>query len=105
MEYRDGPEVVVMSAFGPDADWLQNLKLDPNPEVVISRQRFVAAYRILDTAEAMSVVREYEQRNRFIAPIIRLVLSRLLGWEYRGSDDDRWRLVKQLPLVALRPRC
>ncbi len=27
-----------------------------------------------------------------------------LGWPYSGSDDDRLRLVKQLPLIAFRPR-
>jgi deazaflavin-dependent oxidoreductase (nitroreductase family) len=72
MEYRPaGGEAVVMSAFGRHADWLQNIQADPNPEVVIGRRRFVAAYRILDAGEALSVVRGYEQRHRLIAPIVR----------------------------------
>jgi hypothetical protein len=52
----------------------------------------------------VQVVRSYERRNRFIAPVIRLVLSRLLGWRYNGSEGDRRRLVAQLTLVAFRPR-
>jgi hypothetical protein len=32
------------------------------------------------------------------------VLSRLLGWRYRGSGADHVRLVQQLPLIAFRPR-
>jgi hypothetical protein len=32
------------------------------------------------------------------------VLSRLLGWRYRGSDEDCRRLVRQLPLLVFRPR-
>ena len=38
-----------------------------------------------------------------MAPIVRRVLSRLLGWRYDGSEDARRRLVCQLPLVAFRP--
>jgi deazaflavin-dependent oxidoreductase (nitroreductase family) len=105
MEYREaGPEVVVMSAFGRNADWLRNIEVTPSPEVVIGRQRFVATYRLLDVEEAVSVVELYEQRNRFLAPIVRLMLSSLLGWSYRGSENDRRRLAAQLPLIALRPR-
>jgi hypothetical protein len=105
MEYREaGPEVVVMSAFGRNADWLRNIEVTPTPEVLIGRQRFVATYRVLDVEEAISVAERYEQRNRFLAPIVRLVLSSLLGWSYRGSASDRRRLAAQLPLIALRPR-
>jgi len=105
MEYRPaGGEAIVMSAFGRRADWLQNLQADPDPEVVIGRRRFVAAYRILDAGEAASVVRGYEQRHRVIAPLMRAALSRLLGWRYRGSEQDRRRLVQQLPLIAFCPR-
>ena len=94
----------MISAFGPDADWLRNLAATADPEVVIGSQRFAAAYRLLDEQEAVRVIADYERRNRFIAPIIRLVLSRLLGWRYGGSQEDRRRLVAQLPLIALRPR-
>ena len=93
-----------MSAFGPAADWLRNVETTPNPEVVIGSQRFIAAYRILDEEEAVRVIAGYEQRHWLIAPIIRLVLSRLLGWRYRGSSGDRRRLIAQLPLIAFRQR-
>lgn len=101
MEYRkEGPEAVVMSAFGPNADWLCNIEAMPSPEVVIGSQRFVAVHRFLGDEEAVRVVTGYEQRNWFMAPIIRLVLSRLLGWRYDGSAVDLRRLVRQLPLIA-----
>jgi deazaflavin-dependent oxidoreductase (nitroreductase family) len=105
MEYREaGPEVVVMSAFGRNADWLRNIEVTPSPEVIVGGLRFSAAYRVLDVEEAISVVERYEQRNRFLAPIVHLVLSSLLGWSYRGSESNRGRLAAQLPLIALRPR-
>ena len=52
----------------------------------------------------MRVITGYEQRNWLIAPIIRLVLSHLLGWRYDGSLGDRRRLISQLPLIAFRQR-
>lgn len=101
MEYRkEGPEAVVMSAFGRHADWLRNIETTPGPEVVIGSQHFIAAHRFLDVEEAMRVITGYERRNWFIAPIIRGVLSRLLGWRYDGSTSARRRLVVQLPLIA-----
>jgi deazaflavin-dependent oxidoreductase (nitroreductase family) len=101
---KAGPELVVISAFGRNADWLRNIEAAANPEVVSGRERFVATHRILGAAEAIGVIGGYERRNRLIAPIVRRVLSRLLGWPYRGSAGDRARLVAELLLVAFRPR-
>ncbi|MFZ3234097.1 MAG: nitroreductase family deazaflavin-dependent oxidoreductase [Stellaceae bacterium] len=105
-EYRpEGPEAIVISAFGHDADWLRNLEATPaSPEVVIGSRRFPASCRILGEEEAIRVLGGYERRNRLVAPIIRLVLSRLLGWRYDGSTEHRRRLAAQLPFVAFRPR-
>jgi deazaflavin-dependent oxidoreductase (nitroreductase family) len=104
VEYREGPEVVVMSAYGRKADWLRNIEAGPDPEVIVGRDRFIAAHRVLGPDEALRVVADYESRNRLIAPVVRLVLSRFLGWNYGASDADRRRLVGQLPLVSFRRR-
>ena len=105
LEYREeGPEAAVMSAFGLTADWLRNIEATPNPEVIIGSQRFIAVHRILDEEEAVNVITGYEQRNWFIAPAIRSVLSHLLGWHYDGTMDHRRRLVSQLPFIAFRQR-
>ena len=104
LEYRaDGPEVVVMSAFGPKADWLRNIEATPIAEVVVGTLHFTADFRVLGSEEAVQVIAGYERRNRLVAPAVRLVLSRLLGWRYHGSDSDHRRLVAQLPLIAFRP--
>ena len=105
LEYRrNGPEAVVMSAFGPDANWLRSIEAISDAEVVIGSRRFAAAHQFLEDEEAAAVIARYERRNRLIAPLIRAVLSHLLGWRYRGSAEDRLRLARQLPLVAFRPR-
>ena len=105
MEYRkDGPEAVVMSGFGRGSDWLRNIEANHQEEVTIGSQHFVATHRFLGEDEAVAVVSGYERRNRIAGPIVRSVLSRLLGWSYDGSDESRRRLVRQLPLLAFRPR-
>jgi deazaflavin-dependent oxidoreductase (nitroreductase family) len=104
-EYRrEGPELVVVSAYGRNADWLRNIQATPGPEVVIGSRRFVAVHRVLGEEEATGVIERYEQRNWFMLPMFRLVMSRFLGWRYHGSEVDRRRLVAQLPLIAFRPR-
>ena len=42
-------------------------------------------------------------RSRVIAPILRRVLFRLVGWRYTGGDADRRRLVRERPLLAVHP--
>jgi deazaflavin-dependent oxidoreductase (nitroreductase family) len=105
MEYREaGPEAVVMSGFGRNSDWLRNIETTPNEEVVIGSRHFQASHRFLAEEDAVHVVENYERRNRLVASLVRWVLSRLLGWQYRASTGDRRRLVGQLPLIAFRPR-
>jgi deazaflavin-dependent oxidoreductase (nitroreductase family) len=104
VEYRtNGPEIVVVSAYGRAADWLCNVQATQEAKIVIGRNHFAAAHRILGEQEAVRVIKDYEHRNRFIGPIIRLGFSRFLGWRYRSTDSDRRRLVAQLPLIAFRP--
>jgi deazaflavin-dependent oxidoreductase (nitroreductase family) len=55
VEYRkEGPEAVVISAFGPGADWRRNIEATPGAEVVIGSRRFPAAHRVLDPEEAVT---------------------------------------------------
>lgn len=105
VEYRrEGPEAILISAFGHSADWLRNIGTTPNPDVVIGSRRFTAIHRMLGESEGARVMAGYQRRNRLVMPIIRLVLSRLLGWRYDGSKEHRRRLAAQLPFIAFRPR-
>ena len=103
VDLRPGPEAVVVSGFGLNSDWLRNIEARGGEEVVIGSEHFCATHRFLAEEEAATVMRDYEHRNRFMAPVVRWVLSRLLGWNYGGSDADRQRLVRQLPIIAFRP--
>lgn len=101
---KEGPEIVVMSAFGRNADWLCNIEAASNAEVVGASRRFTAVHRLLDKGEAVKVIAGYERRNWLAGPVIRAMLSRLLGWRYDCSEHARRRLAEQLPLVAFRRR-
>jgi deazaflavin-dependent oxidoreductase (nitroreductase family) len=104
MEYRETTgEAVVASGWGRHAEWLRNIDATPNFEIVLGTRRFAAAHRVLGVDEAAEVLAGYERRNRLAGPIIRLVLGRLLGWRYDGSDTARRRAAAQLPLIAFRP--
>ena len=95
--------MVVVNSFGPNSDWVRNIEAKPGEEVTIGSQHFVASHRFLGQKEAATAIHSYEKRNRFIAPIVRAGLSWVLGWQYHGSQQDRQRLVEELPLIAFRP--
>jgi deazaflavin-dependent nitroreductase family protein len=97
------PEFVVVSGFGPRADWLRNIDAVGPVEITVGRSRFLADHRRLGIEEAVSVFADFERRNRALAPILRRVLSWLLGWPYDGSDEARRRMAGRLPLIAFRP--
>jgi deazaflavin-dependent oxidoreductase (nitroreductase family) len=96
-------EVVVIAGLGPAADWYRNIQAQPAVEVAIGRQRFRPVHRILGEPEAVAVLADYERRNRWVTPVVRRVLTWLVGWTYDGSDAARRRLVHELPVVGFRP--
>lgn len=97
-------EYIVVVGYGPSSDWFRNIQANPASEVTVGRHRFAPQHRVLGEDEATTVIADYERRNRFMLPIAHRVLSKLLGWRYDGSDDARQRMVRQLPVVAFRPR-
>jgi deazaflavin-dependent oxidoreductase (nitroreductase family) len=96
-------EICVIAGLGKSADWYQNIQAQPALLVAFGRRRFVPAHRVLDEPEAIAVLAGYERRNRVAAPVVRRVLSWLVGWNYDGSDNARRQLVHELPVVAFRP--
>lgn len=102
-EIAETGEIVVVAGLGAGSDWYRNLQVGPALAVEIGRERFVPAHRTLEPAEAAGVLAAYERRNRWAAPMARLVLSRLLGWSYDGSEQARARLTATLPFVAFHP--
>jgi len=97
-------EATVMSGFGPDANWRLNVLAGGAVEVQIGALRFEPRVRSPEREEAVTVVADYERRNRLAGPLVRAVLSRLAGFRYDGSAAARYRLIEALPLMAFSPR-
>ena len=89
-----------MSGLGRGSQWLRNVLAAGTAEIEIGSERFAAWARELGPAEAAAVLADYERRNRFARPIVRLLLSRLAGFDYDGSEQARRRLAARLPLVS-----
>jgi deazaflavin-dependent oxidoreductase (nitroreductase family) len=96
-------QVVVVSGFGPGADWYRNVTAAGSARVALARERFDAIARVIPPEQAATVLADYERRNRAIAPAVRWMLGRLVGWRYDGSPAARRRVVEQLPMVAFTP--
>jgi len=100
----DVGEAVVLSGFGRRAQWYRNVLAGGAVEVQIGRERFQPHMRLLAPAEAAAVLADYERRNRFAAPLVRTVISRLADVDHDGSDAARRRVVQILPVLAFRRR-
>ena len=96
-------EVLVVAGLGKGADWYRNVQAHPAIEVAVSRRRFRSVDRVLDEREATAALADYERRNRWLAPVVQGMLSWLVGWRYDGTPSARNRLVRELPIVVLRP--
>lgn len=92
-------EVVVCSAWGPDTEWIRNLRAHPALEIRIGRESFVPVQRFLSEAEAVAAVGEFRRRHPWR---MRLVAA-ILGWGDLGSEPAARNFVRARPFVSFRP--
>lgn len=92
-------EVVVCSAWGPDTEWMRNLRADTALEIRIGRASYVPVQHFLSEDEAVSIalefVRSHPWRLRF--------MSAILGWGDLGSEPAVREFVRDRPFVSFRP--
>jgi deazaflavin-dependent oxidoreductase (nitroreductase family) len=96
-------EFLVLAGWGRSADWYRNIEAHPTIEVAVGRRRFSPAHRKLSEPEAAAVLPDYERRNRLMAPVVRLMLSWLVRWRSDASNDARYQLVRELPVMGFDP--
>jgi deazaflavin-dependent oxidoreductase (nitroreductase family) len=96
---EDTGEVVIVSAWGADADWLRNLRAGPAREVRIGHDRFEPEHRFLDEDEGVAVGIAFRHRHRKRV----WLLSTILGWGDMRNDQVVREFVQGHPLVGLRP--
>ena len=95
----DRQAAVICSAWGPDVDWVRNLRAHPALEVRIGRASFVPEHRFLTDDEAAAVAIDFRRRH----PWRLRLMSAILGWGDLRSDDALRRFVHERPFVSLRP--
>jgi deazaflavin-dependent oxidoreductase (nitroreductase family) len=95
----DTGEAVICSAWGPNSDWLRNVRARPALRVEIGRESFAPVQRFLTDDEAFEVAVEYRRRHPW-----RLRLEALIfGWDDLRSDAAVREFVGERPFVSLRP--
>jgi deazaflavin-dependent oxidoreductase (nitroreductase family) len=92
-------EAVVCSAWGPDTEWIRNLRADPALEIQIGAERYVPKQRLLSEDEAVAVGLEFRRKH----PWRLRLFATILGWGDLGSDQAVRELVRGRPFVAFRP--
>ncbi|MDQ2781510.1 nitroreductase family deazaflavin-dependent oxidoreductase [Lapillicoccus sp.] len=100
---RTVPEYVVIAGLGAGADWYRNVRSHATCRIQVGRSSFEASWRDVEPSEAARLLAGYERRARVAAPVLRRVLTSLVGWKYDGSAAARDRLVCELPMLAFRP--
>ncbi len=92
-------EVVICSAWGPNTDWLRNIRARPALQIRIGRETFTPVQHFLTEDEAFAVAVEYRRRYPW-----RLRLeARILGWGDLSSDEAVRELIRSRPFVSFRP--
>ncbi len=91
-------EYIVCSGTGPRADWYLNINAAPAVSIQVRNDTWVPEQRMLDAADAAEVFAAYEAEHPKTAA--RLLDS--MGQSYDGTDDDRVRMMGNIPMVGFR---
>jgi len=91
-------EVVICAAWGPDTDWVRNLRARPAASVQHRRESFTPEQRFLDGPEAFDVTVRFRRAH----PVRLRLFSGLLGWGDLRDDDAVRGFVHTHPFVAFR---
>jgi deazaflavin-dependent oxidoreductase (nitroreductase family) len=93
-------ETVVCSAWGPNTEWIRNLRAHPALEVQTGRETYVPEQRFLTEDEAVAVGVEFRNRH----PARLRLFAAVLGWGDLGSERGVRDFVHDRPFVSFRPR-
>jgi deazaflavin-dependent oxidoreductase (nitroreductase family) len=91
-------EAVICSGWGPETDWIRNIRARPALEVQLGRESFTPLQRFLSEEESFAVTVEFCLRHPARLRVMRLVL----GWDLRTEAAVRG-FVQTHPFVAFRP--
>jgi deazaflavin-dependent oxidoreductase (nitroreductase family) len=66
----DGEDIYVVSGFGDESDWYQNLQQSPDATLQIGARRFAARANFLDADEAPAILARAQKTNEPFAQVI-----------------------------------
>jgi deazaflavin-dependent oxidoreductase (nitroreductase family) len=96
----DTREAVIFSAWGPNTEWMRNLRAHPALQIQIGRETYVPNQDFLSEDEAVAVALEFRRRH----PHRLRLFATILGWGDLGSDEAVREFVRTRPFVSFRPR-
>ncbi len=97
--HPDTREAIVCSAWGPNTEWLRNLRAHPALQIQIGRDTYVPQQHFLSEDEAVAVALEFRRRH----PHRLRLIATILGWGDLSSDAAVRELVRNRPFVSFRP--
>jgi hypothetical protein len=92
-------EAVICSAWGPDTDWIRNIRVHPAVRVQIGHDSFVPQQHFLAEEESLAVVAGFRHEH----PGRVRLLSWILGCGDLSSDTAARKFVRTRPFVSFRP--
>jgi deazaflavin-dependent oxidoreductase (nitroreductase family) len=92
-------ESVVCSAWGPNTEWLRNLRAHPALQIQIGHETYVPQQRFLSEDEAVAVAVEFRDRH----PGRLRLFATVLGWGDLGGEAAVRAFVHNRPFVSFRP--
>jgi len=95
----DAHEAVICAAWGPDTDWVRNLRAGPAGWVRLGRESFIPQHRFLSDDEAFDVAVQFRREH----PGRLHLISTILGWGDLRDDAAVRGFIRTHPLVAFRP--
>jgi deazaflavin-dependent oxidoreductase (nitroreductase family) len=101
LHYDEGTrEAVICAAWGPETDWLRNLRAGPATEVRLGRDRYLPQHRFLTVDAAFDVAVSFWRDH----PHRLHLLQSVLGWGDLDDDTALRQFVTAHPMVAFRPK-
>jgi deazaflavin-dependent oxidoreductase (nitroreductase family) len=92
-------ELTICSVWGPNTDWVRNLRAGQALRVQVGRREFVPDHRFLNPDEAYTVAVDFQRRHPWRLRLLR----RVLGLDDLRSEAAMRRFIRTRPFVALRP--
>ncbi|NIJ12473.1 deazaflavin-dependent oxidoreductase (nitroreductase family) [Saccharomonospora amisosensis] len=101
VEHGGDGSYVVVSGFGPKADWYRNVLANPDVTVQVGGRTVAATARPVPKEEAAQIMVRYGSAHPRLA---RYLFPRLMGLEINGSESDFREAGRHLPFVRFVPR-